>query len=64
MAVTNVAMLSAKKAVLRAVVRAVSVTQIWRAGFEVGAPVLGSLAAAALSLVPLPEASMYWGICA
>ena len=41
---------------MSAVVSAVSVTQMVRAGLETGAPVFGSLAAAALSAVPLPSA--------
>jgi len=36
MTIAKLATLSAKKAVFRAVVSAVSVTQIWRAGFVTG----------------------------
>ena len=54
----------AKKDTYSAVVSAVSVTQIWRAGLLTGAPVSGFLEAAALSLVPLPSSVAYCGISA
>ena len=63
--IANVATLSAKYAVLRAVESAVAVTQMLRAGLATGSPDFGSLAAAAFSsLVALPFSSRYRGICA
>ena len=55
--IAKVATLSAKYAVLSAVVSAVEVTQMLRAGLATGAPLLGSTAAAFSSLVPLPALS-------
>ena len=63
MTIAKVATRSAKKAVLSAVVSAVSVTQIWRAWLATGFLVWGSMAATALSWSALPLASRYWPIC-
>ena len=63
-AITNVATLSAKYAVLSAVVSAVSVTHMLRSGFSTGLPLLGSVAAAFSSLVGLPDSSRKRPICA
>src|SRR3954468_18386607 len=64
MTIANRAVLSAKYAVFRAVVSAVSVTQIWRAGLLTGFSVLGSMAASFSSLVGLPALSRNWPIWA
>ena len=57
MAITKVATLSAKYAVLSAVWNAVEEIQMLRAGFSTGWPVFGSFAAASSSLVGLPDSS-------
>ena len=64
MTIAKFATFSAKYAVFSAVVRAVSVTQIWRAGLETGFCVFGSMAAAFASLVGLPALSRNCPICA
>ena len=64
MTITKVAVLSAKYEVLSAVVSAVSVTQICRAGLSRGPPLFGFLRAAFSSFVPLPSAVANRGICA
>src|SRR4051794_17807366 len=56
MTIAKVATLSAKNEVFRAVVSAVSVTQMLRAPFSTGLPDLGSVAAAFSSLVGVPAA--------
>ena len=64
MTIANVATLSAKYAVLRAVDSAVEVTHMLRSPFSTGWPVLGSLAAAASSEVGSPFSSRKRPICA
>jgi hypothetical protein len=64
MPMTNMDTLSAKYAVLSAVVRAVSVTQRLRSGLSTGLPLFSSLAASFSSLVGLPDASRKRPICA
>jgi hypothetical protein len=56
MTIANVATDSAKNEVFRAVVSAVSVTQMFRAPFSSGLLVCGLIAAAFSSLVGLPAA--------